>query len=417
MNESDTLVRAIAEAWEDLPALIGPGFAEFSSKVLGCLRLLDTAGDKAREICNELLELFALHPGARERLVDAFAVLDVAVTRNPVQRPRAVGERYVVVPVYYGTNRERTGRHAPNEFYGPGRGEFTLGVVEVAIPDDHKKGRMEKPSLWRLQFSENPSKHVMLLRLDELDRETFTARIRAELAGADEPRALVFIHGYKVDFMDAARRAAQIAADLNFSGLPMLYSWPSEASTPMYTVDETNVDWSRPDFRRFIELSLCDLNLRSVSIVAHSMGNRPLVETLAAIKSVGLPADSARLSQIVFAAPDVDKETFRRHAHNFAGLADRYTLYASSEDVALKTSKVVHKYPRAGDVLPKILLVEGIDSVDATVVDTSLMGHSYFGDNRSVISDLFQLMRHNHGPADRGLTERLQGGVRYWAFT
>jgi esterase/lipase superfamily enzyme len=40
---------------------------------------------------------------------------------------------------------------------------------------------------------------------------------------ADTPEALVFVHGYNVNFNDAVRRAAQIAYDLEFAGIPMVY--------------------------------------------------------------------------------------------------------------------------------------------------------------------------------------------------
>jgi len=199
--------------------------------------------------------------------------------------------------------------------------------------------------------------------------------------------------------------------------LPMLYSWPSEAAFARYTVDEANIAWSRSHFREFLELCLSELGVETVSIVAHSMGNRALAETLATFDPNALAAPSARLRHIVFAAPDVDKDTFKDLARSFSGRAERFTLYASSQDRALHVSKQVHKYPRAGDVEPEVLIMHAVDSIDATVVDTSFLGHSYFGDNRSVISDLFQLLRHDHGPGERGLTPRSFGESTYWIFS
>jgi len=78
---------------------------------------------------------------------------------------------------------------------------------------------------------------------------------------------------------------------------------------------------------------------------------------------------------------------------------DRLTLYASSLDKALVASRKIHRYARAGDAGDDIVIVEGLDSIDASAVDTSLLGHSYFGDNRSVISDIYNLLRSPGQPA------------------
>ena len=73
--------------------------------------------------------------------------------------------------------------------------------------------------------------------------------------------------------------------------------------------------------------------------------------------------------------------------------ARRITLYASSNDEAIKLSKKVHAYPRAGESGPDIVVVPGLDTIDVSNVDTSLLGHSYFAEKRTVISDLFYLIR------------------------
>ncbi len=409
---------AIGLAWNDLPGLLGEDWSEFESKALVWLRLLETPGEDHARVQNDILTYLTRFPGARTKIVVAFAKIERQKTRSVAAIPQlAESSRHMIVPVFYGTNRAVSGNPDVNKYYGSARGNLSLGIVEVSIPDDHRKGALEKPVWWRLQFSENPEKHVMLLTLKtSTDRAEFVNEFRKKTSTAGDTDVLMFVHGYNVSFKDAARRAAQIATDLNFDGVPMLFSWPSEDATAKYTVDEANIHWSRTHFKAFLEMTLSELGVTSVCIVAHSMGNRALVETLATLHPAELPAGSARLRQVVFAAPDVDKDTFRDVAKSFKGRADRFTLYASSEDAALKLSKTIHKYPRAGDVRPEMLVVDTVDSIDATTVDTSLLGHSYFGDNRSVISDLFQLMRHNHPPSERGLTSFTGTGGPYWLF-
>jgi esterase/lipase superfamily enzyme len=207
-----------------------------------------------------------------------------------------------------------------------------------------------------------------------------------------------------------------MAYDLHFEGLAALYSWPSEGSVPRYTVDEANVSWSRPRFAKFIAMLRERVGADTVHVVAHSMGNRLVVETLAAM-SQGAATGIAGLNQVVFAAPDVDAGTFKDLAEGFRPKANRFTLYASSEDLALKASKAIHKYPRAGESGLDLVVTESVDTVDVTAVDTSLLGHSYYAENRSVLSDLFYVIRNGTPPDERfGLVAKDRYGSRYWTF-
>jgi len=255
----------------------------------------------------------------------------------------------------------------------------------------------------------------VLLTLEPYSRERFVMEATNAGKRADTPEALVFVHGYNVNFNDAVRRAAQIAYDLEFAGIPMVYSWPSVANMAKYFVDETNIRLSRFHFQEFMTLCRTELGLQAIHVVAHSMGNHLIAETLPNERAL---AGKAALRQIVFAAPDIDAETFEKLAATFAnGQVERCTLYASSEDYALKASKKFHGYLRAGDSGEGLIVINHIDTIDATAVDTSLLGHAYYGDNRSILSDMFTLIREGHGPESRfGLKKIERSGRHYWAF-
>jgi esterase/lipase superfamily enzyme len=337
------------------------------------------------------------------------------VTR--VLRPTPDEPEYAVVKVFFGTDRNKTGDTRPSRYFGGKRGAFTYGVTEVSIPRDHRMGALEAPALWRLEFRQNPARHVVLLRVEPLDRDAFVARVRAGVEASPQRDALMFIHGYNVSFEDAARRTAQISYDLGFSGIPLLYSWPSEGATLRYTVDENNVRWTLPHFTDFLTLALTELSARVVHVIAHSMGNRCLTEMLRTFDATALGGGAASLGQVIFAAPDIDSETFVDLAREFRHQAARCTLYASSTDRALLASKAVSGYPRAGDAGPGLVLAEGVDTVDATLVDTNLMGHSYVGDNDSILGDVFDLLKDGRVPDERfRLAPRQRAGRRYWYF-
>ena len=124
------------------------------------------------------------------------------------------------------------------------------------------------------------------------------------------------------------------------------------------------------------------------------------MNTLERLDPSALPHGSATLCQVIFAAPDIGRDNFVQLADAFYGRAQRCTLYASSRDVALKASKTIHGYPRAGEAGTSLVVVEGVDTIDASLVDTSLIDlrHSYFGSKRSILSEMFYLIAQRLGP-------------------
>src|SRR5882672_3798468 len=401
MQPTEAIREAVAALWAELPALVGPDWRAVEPALMALLRKLDSPPD-AQQAASDIIDLFGRYPEARQRLLAGVAQLVGRQIKGvpEVPLPSARRERFTVVPVCYATDRAATGALAADVFYGGERGELAFGIAEVSIPDDHRMGELEKPRWWRLEFRADPARHVVLLDVRPLERPIFVARAREMLQGLARPHVLVFVHGFNVSFADAARRTAQIAYDLQFDGVPMLYSWPSAAQVHKYTVDETNIRWTQVHFRQFLQLCAGELGAQAVHVIAHSMGNRALAETLA-LPDAERPPHAARLREVILAAPDIDAATFRQLAAQFHNQADRCTLYASSKDEALKLSKQVHGYPRAGDSGAGLTIVAGVDTIDATDIDTSLVGHSYYGDNRSILSDIFYLLKDGTAPGQR----------------
>jgi len=405
---------AVGELWPELPASFAEDWDNAERQLLVLLRQLEGGPADRAQAEHAIARLFETSPAARQRLIEVLAARKPAVLKGypegpaPQDRPR----RHVIVPVYFATDRAHTGEERPDRQFGGERGEVSFGQASVSVPDDHRMGRIEKPRWWRLEFRPNPDKHVVLLTLVTLDRDGLVGEFaKDQRAGARE--ALLFVHGYNVSFGAALRRTAQISYDLGFQGIPLLFSWPSRAETAKYTVDETNARWAQPHFRQFIQLLLDEGGFDALHVIAHSMGNRVVAETLRDVRF----GPATRLRQVVFAAPDIDSDTFKDLAVSFGQGAERFTLYASSEDKALALSKTVHGYPRAGDSGPNVVVMDGIDTIDATAVDTSLVGHAYYGDNRSILSDMFALVHDGLPPERRfGLRPRQHLAGRYWVF-
>lgn len=365
--------------------------------------------------------------GSRAEKTEEAKKMVKATKKNGGPPAKANGEppkKYTIVSVFYGTDRNVTGDPSPALYYGATRGAVRFGICQVSIPEDHRVGKLESPFIAKIPLLgrfrhvfEDPEKHVILLSVEPKEKGVFLLEVKQKIEASDKREAFVFIHGYNVTFEDSCRRTAQIASDLKFTGAPISYSWPSDGKTANYIKDETDIEWSTPNFEQFLLMVAETTGARTVHLIAHSMGNRALLNALASIvRRRGDPAGPL-FNQIVLTAPDIDAGVFKNLALAVQKGAERTTLYASSNDVALNASKKIHGYPRAGEAGPNLTVVDGIDTVDVSAVDTSLIGHGYYADNRSVITDLFELLGLRKPPRDRfHLRERKRDGLTYWEF-
>ena len=324
------------------------------------------------------------------------------------------GGEPTIVRVFYATDRGRTGSSDPDDFYGGDFASIEYGRVEVSIPPGHEVGELESPSIFRFEFRADPDKHVVLSSIEPFPKDDFFSAVRDSLGVAQSREALVFIHGYNVSFHRAARRTAQLAHDLDFGGVPIFYSWPSDGALLRYTADEQDVRLTVPNLTSFLTDVARSTDAERVHIVAHSMGSRALA---AALTEIGRNLSEPLFGEVIFAAPDIDAREFRSIvAPAIVGTAERMTLYASSKDRALRVSQALHDYPRAGDSGEGLTVFEGIETIDASVIDTSLLGHSYFADAIQLVSDLLSVILEGLPPADRSLEAEVKGGRTYWRF-
>ena len=301
---------------------------------------------------------------------------------------------YVKMPIYFATDRNYIDTDDVYDQFGGKRSKLKYGMCEVSIPHDHKIGHIESPSIWKFEFSEDPEKHIVLHKTKLLQKDTFFKTLSENIKKSPKKSSFLFVHGYNVSFGDAAKRTAQISYDLLFEGEAVFYSWPSQANTAAYTRDEANMKWAESNIKKFLEDYITRSDAEQIYLVAHSMGNRGLTRAIISLFK-DKPELKENIKEIILAAPDIDADVFKRDiAPQMVELVQKpITLYVSADDIALKASKTLHGYPRAGDSGDGIVLIDGIETIDATGIDTSFLSHSYFADTTSIISDIFDLIK------------------------
>jgi pimeloyl-ACP methyl ester carboxylesterase len=227
------------------------------------------------------------------------------------------------------------------------------------------------------------------------------------------------VHGFNNTFEDAARRAAQMAYDLDFDGTPILYSWPSQGFVAAYAADEAAVGISGRKMADFLETVVSQSGAQRIHVLAHSMGNRALIEAMQTYLAKRAPNERQHIfGQIVFTAPDVDRDYFIDAIDSLRGTAERVTLYASDNDHALHYSQFVHGAPRAGTAGGVIIKLAGLDTIDMSAVPADILGHSYFAANSGAIYDIFRILWRGDPPPQRcGMSKPRDGGtLTVWSF-
>jgi len=317
-------------------------------------------------------------------------------SNEKIFRDSDAGPEYYCRSILFVTDRKPSGSAEPTEWFtGEPDDVLWFGQCEVSLPLDHSIGQLESPSIWKLEFTPDLRKHSVLLNITTTSPTEFFEAASEQVSQSDRKQALVFIHGFNVSFENAARRAAQIAHDLKFDGASVLYSWPSRGRIDGYLHDCESVRTTVPHLVKFLKDLRESTGAEIVHVVAHSMGNRALISALNQISHEG-PLKPFR--QIILAAPDINTLEFRQLAEAITSRGDRVTIYVSPRDKALRASRTLNQFRRIGEY---ITVIPGIDTIDASEVDTSFLYHSYFAHSRSVMSDIASLILDGKEPERR----------------
>lgn len=355
-----------------------------------------------------------------------------AAEAAPPPPPPQPDTKFDVIPVFYGTDRAEEPDPKRIQF-GAERGrKLQLGRALVTVPLAHKVPNIERPWVIEIPYfkvkiyeeQEDATKHFTLQEISALTKEQMLALIKERLAKSVnfKDHAFVFVHGFNTSFDYALYRTAQIAYDMKFDGAPFVYSWPSGGKVASYTYDRGSAEQAEPYLAEFLNLVIKESGAKSISLIAHSMGNELLLRVLERLRPS--TPEGVTISQVIFAAPDVDRDKFMNIAREITNFAKGVTLYAASNDKALGYSaRFWGGIPRAGDVPNGVpLIVPGVDSIDVSAVSTDSLGlnHSGYAENNALLNDIKLLLQTGERPPDKRVPSlqhltTAEGG-EYWRY-
>ena len=216
-------------------------------------------------------------------------------------------------------------------------------------------------------------------------------------------KTTVFVHGFNTNFQEALFRLAQMTADGDVVGAPILFAWPSEAKLIGYVADKDAVAASRDQLAEVLTMLAQDSAVADVTVIAHSLGAWPAVEALRQLRLAHKDAVISRL-RVVLASPDIDVDVFRTQMTAIGPLSPPMAVLVARDDIALSlASFIADKRPRLGM----------IDVDDPRVQEAAVRAKLEIVDVSSVKSP--DGMKHERFASLAALYQRLAAADADWA--
>lgn len=243
----------------------------------------------------------------------------------------------------------------------------------------------------------------------DFQADAFKAAIREEVQRTGNGRVLVYVHGVGNDFDNALQTLANL---WHFSGrraTPVAFTWPAGNGGALgYFRDREAADFSVFHAKEFLRLIAEIPEVEDIDIVAHSRGTsvmtQALRETVIYHQGRGVPPKLAmKTGTLILAAPDLDTGVARQRiaSERVSEAFEQVNIYVNPDDVALRLSSFLTKYPRIGaaekeDFGPGELAglrKEGLIHFIRVEGASGQHSHSYFRQNPAVLSDIVLALR------------------------
>ena len=298
-----------------------------------------SAVTQARDGCRDAEESRASWFIGARHAVSRLALLSFGLLLAACAAPRgtlvldpeaaAVGTVY---PILVATSRAPT--EGPELFSRTRSDTVSFLRFDVSVPPDRQPGEIAYPET----VPPDPRTDFVTVAAQRLDGERgFVAAVNAEVASRREHEAILFLHGYNMNFTEGLYREAQLKHDFANPNLAVHYSWPSAASARYYVYDLESALFARNGLEATLA-ALTRSRVDGITVVAHSMGGQVLMETLRQMAIRGDPRLFRKIDTILLISPDVNVDLFRTQVAEIAPYDIPIYIVFSERDRALRLS-------------------------------------------------------------------------------
>ena len=303
--------------------------------------------------------------------------------------------------IFVATTRQRSAEKL-YDFSGLRTSELTYARYDISLPPDHATGKIEWP-----KAKPNAATDFVVT-----DAEIFnnTAAFRSKLMAANKSHknkdeVVVFIHGYNNNFAESLYRFAQISADMELRGTPVLYAWPTTENSYEYLHDRDSVLFARDGLQQLLQ-QIAGSGAKRIILVAHSTGSNLLMETLRQMAIGGDKRVTRVIEGVVLISPDIDPSVFQMQLNHLKPVPSPFVVFSTANDRALKVmSFLTGRQRRLGQITHSDTLAKyGIQVVNLSAfTDGDILNHSVALTSPSVIAILKRIS------STRALSKRNNG--------
>jgi len=264
-----------------------------------------------------------------------------ALSLHPTEVSTQVG---TPVKVLMATTRKRSDADA-QDFTNQRAFSLSYEHYTVSVPPGHVVGKVELAD----QPPGDPTRNFVVTNAGPLSEAGFNAALSA---GKNSGDVVVFVHGYNTNYQEAVFRLAQLNYDSGSHAAFIGFAWPSRGTMAGYLADRESSTYSRDYFEDLLNDLAHNPNVKRINILAHSMGNWLVAETLRQAKLRGKSPFLPKLSEVFMMSPDIDIDVFRSELDVIGKLNEPITVGISRDDRALAVSqRLAGDVPRVGNVL------------------------------------------------------------------
>ena len=344
--------------------------------------------------------------------------------------PYKVDGNYRVINLFYATDRQQSAAADGSALFGNKIADsLSYQKLNVRIDPGLTIGKM---------LPERLKKHgvIGLQEASLLDSDAFMKQLSEAVKASPHNSLLVVVFGYRDGYEATAIKAAYFAYLLDVNTPVLLFDWPGDQSTSVggYKKAQAMAEASGPQMGELLAKIIREIKPAKLWVKASSLGCQVVCDAFEHMYKYTDMADADReIAHVIFAAPDVGNEEFEsKFKDEIAALAEKVTVYVSSNDTALLMSGFINMDQRLGrqqireheqteetkDLLYlKSLDPEKITLIDVTPINKSSYSHGYYLEDPEFFDDVYTRFFDNKPNVSRRLyLLKYKDNVDYWVM-
>ena len=336
---------------------------------------------------------------------------------------------------FFVTNRVQDSSSEPLEESFTEQREPVLkyGLFDTHIEATVGLGMLIDPSQW---FQ---NEEIRLDRVELLEREQFVEKLRTLVDSSPRRSLLININGFRERFPSALRKTAFLGHVLDINAPILTFDWPGNQGSSLggYRRARAVAEASGAELAETIRLVVEDVQPERLWILGNSMAGEVIINAFALLyEDPDFNDSETEIEDVMLTAPDVDREDLNvRFKDHLSSMTSNLTVYVSSNDRALVTSRLINRAARGGEstfnpnrpdqMEEAISVAELIDPnndlitlVDVTPVNRTRNFHNFSLETPEFFDDVYLRLSNEQTPRSRRIYPvTTPEGRTYWVIT